>query len=136
MCQVNAGDIQRLIAEMIRSGYEPKTVRNLWGTVSLIWQAALAQRYVDAVLPKPKLPKLVRKKPRLFTLVEVARIIHHSPQKCLYWLLAEAGLRAGEIAGLRVQDVGLNCLPNKNASILRKWKLFRFMAAIGCGGWI
>jgi integrase len=105
---IDAGDVQRLIAKMTAEGYQPKTIRNLWGTVSLIWQAALAQRYVDAVLPKPKLPKLVKKKPRFFTLSDVARIIALGRQSTLYWLLAETGLRAGEIAGLRVQDVALD----------------------------
>jgi len=108
MRQIDAGHVQRTIAKMTAKGYEPKTVRNLWGTISLIWQAALAQRYVDAVLPKPKLPKLVRKKPRFFTLADVAGIIAFGGRKCLYWLLAETGLRAGEVAGLRVQDVGLD----------------------------
>ena len=110
MRQIDAGDVQRIIARMTAQGYEPKTVRNFWGTISLIWQAALAQRYVDAVLPKPKLPKLVKKKPRFFRLADVARIIAFGRQRTLYWLMAETGLRAGEVAGLRVQDVGLDSI--------------------------
>jgi integrase len=108
MRQIDAGHVQRIIARMTAQGYEPKTIRNLWSVISLIWQAALAQRYVDAVLPKPKLPKLVRKKPRFFSLADVARIIAFGRRKCLYWLMAETGIRAGEVAGLRVQDVGLD----------------------------
>jgi integrase len=108
MRQIDAGDVQRIIARMTAKGYGPKTIRNLWGTISLIWQAALAQRYVDAVLPKPKLPKLAKKKPRFFRLADVARIIAFGRQRSLYWLMAETGLRAGEVAGLRVQDVGLD----------------------------
>lgn len=112
MRQIDAGDIQRLISRMIREKKEPKTIRNVWGTISLIWQAALAQKYVDATLPKPKLPKLVRKKPRFFTLDEVAQIIArvNGTQRCLYWLLAETGIRAGELAGLRLQDVALDSI--------------------------
>jgi integrase len=108
MRQIDAGDVQRIIARMTAQEYEPKTIRNLWGTISLIWQAALAQRYVDAVLPKPKLPKLVKKKPRFFRQADVARIIAFGRQRSLYWLMAETGLRAGEAAGLRVQDVRLD----------------------------
>jgi integrase len=110
MRTIDAGDIQRLIAKLTRDGREPKTIRNLWGTISLMWQAALAQKFVDAVLPKPKLPKMVRKKPRFYTLEDVGRIIASTTgtQRVLYWLLAETGIRCGELAGLRITDVGLD----------------------------
>jgi integrase len=112
MRTIDAGDVQRLIAKLIREGKEPKTVRNVWGTISLIWQAALAQKYVDSTLPKPKLPKLMKKKPRFFTLDEVSRIIAsaNGTHRCLYWLLAETGIRSGELAGLRLQDLALDSI--------------------------
>jgi hypothetical protein len=53
MRSVTAGDFQRLIAASTADGLSPKTIRSLWSTVSQIWQAALAQQYIDAVLPKP-----------------------------------------------------------------------------------
>jgi integrase len=86
---------------------DPKTIRNPWGTVSLIWNAALAQRYVDALLPKPKLPRRPKKKARFFTLLEVARIIAASEaeHRVFYWLAAESGLRGGELAGLKLTDI-------------------------------
>jgi integrase len=65
---------------------------------------------VDAVLPKPKLPKLVKKKPHFFRLADVARIIAFGGRRSLYWLMAETGLRVGELAGLRVQDVALDSI--------------------------
>jgi integrase len=110
MRTIDAGDVQRLISKLTRAGREPKTIRNMWGTISLIWQAALAQKFVDATLPKPKLPKAVRKKPRFFKLADVGSIIAsvNGTQRCLYWLLAETGIRAGELAGLRIQDVALD----------------------------
>ena len=107
MRQIDAGDIQRFIAASVAEGLEPKTVRNLWRTVNLIWGAALAQKYVDAMLPKPKLPRRAKKKARFFTLSGVAKIIAASQgeQRAFYWLAAETGLRAGEIAGLRLSDI-------------------------------
>jgi integrase len=107
MRAIDAGDIQRLIAAMVSEGLEPKTVRNQWGTVSLIWNAALAQKYVDVMLPKPKLPRRPKKKARFFTLTEVARVIAASQaeSRVFYWLAAETGLRAGELAGLRLTDI-------------------------------
>jgi integrase len=107
MRQIDVGSIQRFIAESVAEGLEPKTVRNLWGTVNLIWTAALAQRYVDAMLPKPKLPRRAKKRARFFTLNDVAKIIVASQgeNRVFYWLAAETGLRAGEIAGLRLTDI-------------------------------
>lgn len=111
MRAIDAGDIQRLIAKLTRDGREPKTIRNVWGTVSLIWQAALAQKFVDSALPKPKLPKNVKKKPRFFTLADAALVIASAPseqQRCMYWLFAETGIRAGELAGLLIPNVQLD----------------------------
>ncbi len=111
MRAIDAGDVQRLIAKLTREGKEPKSIRNVWGTIRLIWDAALAQKFVDATLPKPKLPKNTKKKPRFFTLEDAARIIVSAvteQQVCMYWLFAETGIRAGELSGLRIQDVALD----------------------------
>lgn len=45
--------------------------------------------------------------PRYFRLDDVAKIIAQSEgqQRAFFWLAAETGLRAGELAGLRIQDV-------------------------------
>jgi len=112
MRTIDAGDVQRLISRLTREGREPKTIRNMWGTISLIWQAALAQKFVDSTLPKPKLPKAVRKRPRFFRLGDVGKIIASvtESERCMYWLLAETGIRAGELAGLRIQDVALDSI--------------------------
>jgi integrase len=110
MRSIGAGDIQRMITERMKQKddpWKPKTVRNVWGTISQIWQAALAQGYVDSVLPKPKLPRIPKTKPRCFRLQEVARMIAASEgeERLFYWLAAETGLRSGEIAGLRLTDI-------------------------------
>jgi integrase len=107
MRAIDAGDIQRFIAAGVSEGLDPKTIRNQWGVISLIWNAALAQKYVDALLPKPKLPRRPKKKARFFTLSEVARIIAASDgeDRVFYWLAAETGLRAGELAGIRLTDI-------------------------------
>lgn len=107
MRAIDAGDVQRFVAARMGEGLDPKTIRNHWGTVSLIWNAALAQRYVDALLPKPKLPRRLKKKAKFFTLTEVARIIAASEaeHRVFYWLAAETGLRSGELAGLKLTDV-------------------------------
>ena len=107
MRQISTGDLQRVIASMDGEGYQPKTIRNLWATARLVWDAALAQGYVDRVLPKPRLPRVSRKTPRYFRLEDVAKIIAHSEGelRTFFWLAAETGLRAGELTGLCVGDV-------------------------------
>ena len=107
MRTINAGDIQRYIAASMKDGLDPKTIRNHWGTVNLIWNAALAQKYVDAVIPKPKLPRRPKVKRKFFTLADVAKIISASQGESLtfYWLVAETGLRSGELAGLKLTDI-------------------------------
>jgi integrase len=107
MRQISTGDLQRVIASMDAEGYQPKTVRNLWATVRLIWDAALAQGFVDRVLPKPRLPRVGRKTPKYFRLEDVAKIIAYSEgeHQTFFWLAAETGLRAGELTGLCVGDV-------------------------------
>jgi integrase len=107
MRAVDAGDIQRFVAASMTEGLDPKTIRNMWGTVNLIWNAALAQKYVDALLPKPKLPRRPKKRAKFFTLTDVARIIAASEgeHRVFYWLAAETGLRSGELAGLKLTDI-------------------------------
>jgi len=107
MRSITAGDVQRLVARSTAEGLSPKTIRLLWNTISQIWQAALAQTYVDAVLPKPKLPRNPKKQARFFTFADVSRIIGASQgeHRVFYWLLAETGLRSGEVAGLRLCDL-------------------------------
>jgi integrase len=107
MRSIGAGDVQRLIAKSTADGLSPKTIRSLWNAISQIWQAALAQTLVDAVLPKPKLPRNPKKKARFFTLRDVSRIIDASEgeHRVFYWLLAETGIRSGELAGLRLEDI-------------------------------
>jgi integrase len=107
MRQIDAGDLQRVIAGMSAEGLNPKTIRNLWGVASLIWSAALAQKYVNAMLPKPKLPRKLKQKPKIYTLAEVGKMITASPgeHRLFYWLLAELGVRAGEIAGMKLTDI-------------------------------
>ncbi len=65
---IGAGDIQHFVAASMKDGLSPKSIRNHWGTVNLIWMAAVAQKYVDTPLAKPKLPRRPKKKAKFFTL--------------------------------------------------------------------
>ncbi|MFZ0279227.1 MAG: tyrosine-type recombinase/integrase [Candidatus Sulfotelmatobacter sp.] len=111
MRKITAADSQRFVARMKGDRTNPKTIRNVWGVVSLIWHAALEQTFVDAVLPTPKLPDGSDSEGRFFTPEEVGKIIANAGAwRTFYWLLAETGIRAGELAGLKLVNVRGNCL--------------------------
>jgi integrase len=88
----------------------PKTVRNIFVTLQMMWKSARAWQYVahDAldgvVLPKRRTPRRF-----FFSQEEVSRILcaADEPFRTFYWLAAELGLRAGEICGLRLDDLDL-----------------------------
>jgi integrase len=100
--------IQRFIAGIDGS---PKTVRNIFVTLQLMWKSARAWRYVThntldgVVLPKPRNAR------RFFlTREEIVKILGVAPEpyRTFYWLAAETGMRAGELCGLRVDDIDFN----------------------------
>lgn len=99
--------VQRFVSS---AKVSPKTVRNLYATFQMVWKSARAWRYVahDALdgVVRPKQRKARR---FFFTVEETQRIISvaSEPHKTFYWLAAETGMRAGELCGLRVDDVDL-----------------------------
>lgn len=100
----------RVIQGFVHSSEDkaPKTIRNYILTLHMMWKQARAWNYVthnpfDGLV----LPKVNRTKRFFFTEDEVKLIINTAPEpeRTLYWLAAETGLRAGELFGLRAQDV-------------------------------
>lgn len=88
-----------------------KTVKNYILTLHMMWRQAKAWNYVthdpfDGLV----LPKTGRTKRIFFTEEEVKQIINAAaePERTLYWLAAETGLRAGELFGLRAKDVNFD----------------------------
>ena len=104
---VRPDTVQQFVST-IKAG--PKTVRNIYVTLQMMWKSARAWQYVahDAldgvVLPKRRTPRRF-----FFTQDEVTRILANAeePYRTFYWLAAELGLRAGEICGLRLEDLDL-----------------------------
>jgi len=91
----------------------PKTCKNHILTLKMIWKAAKAGSYVNhnpfegIVLPKSRL-----RLPFFYTIDEAQRILAaaEDPQRMLYWIAAETGLRPGELCGLRIDDVDVQDL--------------------------
>jgi integrase len=99
--------VQQFVAAQTAS---PKTLRNICVTFQSLWRSARAWGYVthDAfdriVMPAP------RRAQRFFFLAEdVQKIITAAkePHRTFYGLLAETGLRVGELCGLAVDDIDL-----------------------------
>jgi integrase len=89
----------------------PKTVKNVWTTLRIMWNSALAWNYVTGEL-RVELPKSRKLRMRCYTIQEVKRMLANTEgaDQVFFWLAAETGLRAGELIALRVSDVDLTKL--------------------------
>lgn len=89
----------------------PKTIKNIWTTIRIMWNSALAWKYVVGEL-HVDLPKSRRLRMRCYTVEEVKRMLAaaRGADQAFFWLAAETGLRAGELIALRVDDVDLKSL--------------------------
>jgi integrase len=99
--------VQRFIASRAAS---PKTIRNIVVTFQSLWRSARAWGYVShdifsgLVFPTPQ-----RVQRFFFSVEDVQQIVSASrePHRTFYGLLAETGLRVGELCGLTVDDIDL-----------------------------
>ncbi len=89
----------------------------------MMWNSSKAWGYVSHnPLEGLVLPKVVRQSRFFFILDEIQRIIAAAsgPLKSFCWLAAETGMRAGELCGLRIEDVNLGqCFVNVKQSVWR-----------------
>jgi integrase len=107
MREVGGQTVQMFIQ---RCSLAPKSCRNLVLTLRMMWSSAKAWGYVSHdPFEGLVLPKIARQARFFFTLDEIQRIISAAsgPLKSFYWLAAETGMRAGELCGLRIEDVNL-----------------------------
>ena len=109
-CALKDLDCQKIQAFVSTCNTNPKTIRNLVATLRMMWNSARAWGYVahdpfdGLVLPKRGLV-------RTFTLSleEIRNVIAsaNEPYRTFYMILAETGIRGGEICGLRIEDLDL-----------------------------
>lgn len=89
----------------------PKTIKNRVATLRLIWDKAKVWKYtVETAYEGLSLPEWEKKEQPCFSVDAITRIIERSPQpyKTVWRLVAETGIRRGEICGLNVGDVDVN----------------------------
>lgn len=109
-CALKDLDGQKLQAFVSRCQCSSKTIRNLVATLRMMWSSARSWGYVahdpfdGLVLPKRGLVQALT-----FSLEETQRIIVSASEPCktFYSILAETGIRGGEICALRVIDLDL-----------------------------
>ena len=88
----------------------PKTTANICITLQSLWRTAKAWGYVNQnVFDGVVLPAAKRVRRFFLSEREIHRIISAAsePYKTFYGLLAETGLRVGELCGLTVEDINL-----------------------------
>jgi integrase len=126
------GDVQvrnidcELLQEVVSNWTcSPKTIKNRVGTFRLIWDKAKAWRYTaETVYEGLDIPQWVREEQACFNVEQIRQIIEKSdePYKTIWRLVAETGIRRGEICGLNVGDVSGNILVVQR-SVTKKRKL-------------
>jgi integrase len=120
MREVGGQTVQMFIQ---RCSLAPKSCRNLVLTLRMMWRSAKAWGYVSHdPFEGLVLPKIARQARFFFTLDEIQRIISAAsgPLKSFYWLAAETGMRAGELCGLRIDDMDLEgCVINVKQTVWR-----------------
>jgi integrase len=107
MKDVTAQHIQAMIARKQKQ-LSAKSIRNLVATLRMMWTQARAWGYTQhdpffgLVLPERGLLN-----ERFLSLEEMKRVIETAPEpyKTYYWILAETGVRAGEIGALPVRNL-------------------------------
>jgi integrase len=86
-----------------------KSVKNYWGTLRLVFKQAVKEGLIPKI-PSPELPKTSKQPQPWLTAQQLKFLLVACPpaDKELWWLFAETGLRAGEVFGLRIEDINLD----------------------------
>lgn len=102
--------VQIFVAEQSRLHRSPKTVRNIIITFRAMWRSARSWGYVaHDVFEGIVLPELNPTHRYFFAAEDVWRVISaaQEPYRTFYGLLAETGLRVGELCGITLDDIDL-----------------------------
>lgn len=119
MREMTTEALQAWVATKKRS-HGPKTIRNLIRTLSAMWSTATAWSYVQHDPFKGLvLPPIPKGGVYFFSVEEAQRIIDRAPAKwkLFFRILAETGIRPGELAGL----LRSNCYPRSISVTQSVW---------------
>jgi integrase len=110
LAQIRRADLQALVDLLVAEGRSSSKVQNVVMPVRVLCRHALER---DELLVTPttnlRLPVATGRRERVASPQEAAKLIEALPaeQHCLWWTAALAGLRRGELRGLRWSDVDL-----------------------------
>jgi integrase len=131
--EVKPRHIAALVRGWMAQEYAPRTVRNVYYTMKSMFRDAAVEGLIDAnpcVLGRAQLPHIVDADPEWrasaqYTRAEVVSLISDlripSHERLVNALLALAGLRVGEMAGLHVRNVSLDMLPLGRIVVARSY---------------
>jgi integrase len=104
-------DVQDFVDELLAHGYDPSTVKNILNPLQAIYRRALARGHV-AVNPTVglELPRSESTRDRIASPAEAAQLLSVLPDedRAIWATAMYAGLRRGELRGLRWSDVDLD----------------------------
>jgi integrase len=105
-------DVERFIAEKLKSGHGPKQVRQMLSVLSLILKCAVkanARRDNPAAGHELRVPHRRVFDVPMLTMDQASSLVEHTSDhyKSAMWLLVFTGMRPAELCGLRVRDVDL-----------------------------
>jgi len=111
MTEVSLATVQALISAKSQSGLMPQTLLHIRNVISAVFRHARRMKFYSGELPTDgvTLPEMRRLEKRALTWPQVVALADAMPRRhrALVLLLAQTGLRIGEAAGLRWQDVNL-----------------------------
>ncbi len=108
--QIKTGTVNEWIADLRSWCLVPKTVHNLWKLFRAIMNWHAQQNDEAPRKWYPTLPTIPDVEQRWFTQEETGRIVNaaNGQYRVLFHLAGSSGLRAGELFGLRVEDLNLS----------------------------
>lgn len=111
--EITAEELQAWVSSK-KGKIAPKTIRNIIRTLSSMWATAKKWKYVDHdPFDGLVLPAAPKGNVYFFTVDEARAIIDRAPSfkwKLFFWILAETGMRPGELAGLLCRNCQLRMI--------------------------
>lgn len=110
--QITSETVQRFASQMLQT-HRPKTVRNMLITFRLVWKASFDWGYVEhderRMLRGVRVVDNGLKQVNYFEPDQARAIISAAkePFKTMFWIVAETGIRGGELVALGLEDVDL-----------------------------
>jgi integrase len=110
LAALRRSDLQALVDRLVKAGRSASKIHNVVMPVRVLCRHAIER---DEILVNPttnlRLPVANGRRERVASPQEAAELIEALPegQRCLWWTAALAGLRRGELRGLRWSDVDL-----------------------------